>query len=45
VPSKYVIFDFSGIKWLFADTLETIEADRNKKSQLWLALKNMFDLP
>jgi hypothetical protein len=45
LPSKYVVFDFSGIAWLFADTLEVIESDRSKKSQLWLSLKSMFDLP
>ncbi len=44
LPPRYAVFDFGGIKWLFADALDLIEGDKNKKSQLWLALKNMFDL-
>jgi hypothetical protein len=45
LPTLYEVFHFAGITWLFAEALDTIEADRTKKGQLWLALKNMFEIP
>ncbi len=33
---------FYGCTWLFADPLSAIESDKNKKTQLWSALKQMF---
>jgi hypothetical protein len=33
---------FYGIEWLFADTLSALEPDKNRKSQLWSTLKQMF---
>lgn len=33
---------FYGTTWLFADALSILEPDKNKKSQLWSALKQMF---
>jgi hypothetical protein len=33
---------FYGATWLFADVLSALEPDKNKKGQLWSALKQMF---
>jgi hypothetical protein len=33
---------FYGADWLFADALSILEPDKNKKGQLWSALKQMF---
>ena len=33
---------FYGVNWLFADALSSLEPDKNKKGQLWSALKQMF---
>lgn len=33
---------FCGADWLFADALSKLEPDKNRKSQLWSALKQMF---
>ena len=33
---------FYGVTWLFADALSELEPDKNRKGQLWLALKQMF---
>lgn len=38
----YQPFMFYNINWLFADALSILEPDKNKKSQLWQALKQMF---
>jgi len=41
IPSyKPVIF--YGTNWLFADALSILEPDKNRKGQLWSALKQMF---
>ena len=33
---------FYGATWLFADALSVLEPDKNKKGQLWAALKQIF---
>lgn len=33
---------FYGCTWLFADRLSVLEPDKNKKTQLWTALKQIF---
>ncbi|MBV6438594.1 MAG: hypothetical protein EPGJADBJ_00218 [Saprospiraceae bacterium] len=33
---------FYGVTWLFADALSVLEPDKNRKGQLWSALKQMF---
>ena len=33
---------FYGVNWLFADALSVLEPDKNKKGQLWSALKQVF---
>ncbi|HAD11782.1 MAG TPA: hypothetical protein DCF33_05015 [Saprospirales bacterium] len=33
---------FYGATWLFADSLSTLEPDKNRKSQLWNGIKTMF---
>ena len=33
---------FYGATWLFADALSVLEPDKNRKGQLWSALKQMF---
>lgn len=33
---------FYGVEWLFADALSALELDKNRKTQLWSALKQMF---
>ena len=38
----YQPFAFYGCTWLFADRLSALEPDKVKKSQLWVALKQMF---
>lgn len=38
----YQPFNFYGCTWLFADKLSVLEPDKNKKSQLWTALKQIF---
>jgi hypothetical protein len=38
----YQPFEFYGHTWLFADQLSSLEPDKNKKTQLWTALKQMF---
>ena len=38
----YKPISFYSVKWLFADALSALEPDKNKKSQLWSALKQMF---
>lgn len=38
----YRPIDFYGTTWLFADALSVLEPDKNKKGQLWSALKQMF---
>ncbi len=38
----YKTIAFYGADWLFADALSALEPDKNRKSQLWSALKQMF---
>jgi len=38
----YQPFVFYGHTWLFADKFSALEPDKNKKTQLWTALKQMF---
>ncbi|HRI59149.1 MAG TPA: hypothetical protein PK228_05490 [Saprospiraceae bacterium] len=38
----YRPFEFYGVTWLFADALSVLEPDKNRKGQLWSALKQMF---
>lgn len=33
---------FYGVTWLFADALPVLEPDKDRKGQLWSALKQMF---
>ncbi len=35
-------FSFYGVQWLFADALSVLAPDKNKKGQLWTALKSLF---
>jgi hypothetical protein len=42
--SKYQVIDKDGKKLLFAERLSVIEATREKKKQLWTALKSMFSM-
>ncbi len=38
----YRPLSFYGVTWLFADALSVLEPDKNRKSQLWTALRQMF---
>ncbi|MBL7828349.1 MAG: hypothetical protein JNJ57_17085 [Saprospiraceae bacterium] len=38
----YQPFSLSGTTWLFADPVSVLEPNRDKKGQLWAALKNLF---
>lgn len=40
--SLYQPLVFYGVNWLFADALSVLEPDKNKKGQLWSALKQVF---
>ena len=40
--SVYQPVVFYGVQWLFADPLSALEYDKQKKSLLWSALKQMF---
>lgn len=40
--SLYQPVIFYGVTWLFADALSVLEPDKNRKGQLWSALKQMF---
>lgn len=42
--SKYQVIETDRKKMLFAGKLSAIEADREKKKQLWKALKSMFNI-
>lgn len=38
----YRPLSFYGVTWLFADALSVLEPDKDRKSRLWAALKQMF---
>ena len=40
--AHYRPLSFYGVTWLFADALSVLEPDKDKKSRLWAALKQMF---
>ena len=42
VVQAYQPCSFYGYTWLFADQLSALEPDKNKKTQLWSALKQIF---
>jgi hypothetical protein len=39
---SYEPFTFYGCTWLFADSLATLEPDKQRKGQLWKALQVLF---
>lgn len=41
-PTFYQPFVFYNFTWIFADALSVLEPDKNRKGQLWVALKQLF---